>query len=334
MLKLLFTLFPFIFFGFSSWTKTKSPHRIVIPVELYGNLPMVDAVVNGQKGKFIFDTGASEMLLNSRYFQGFFPLEKRVIEKANGVKESLRVTPIKKFELRGLRLAQREVTQLDLRHIEKMRGCKILGLLGRDLFLPYELVIDLPNKKITLYQLKRKGERKTATTDNLQPDYRFKFRNCAHLPCLPIGIGNQQYDFGMDTGAETNFLRRDIPEQVQHHLSIGKKLSASGVSKYQMETHEAMLHGVQLGEMSIKRMSTLLLKKKYLNRLFGTDLDGILGTPFFKRYKVSINYRNRTVGIWLPEQSIWLVDQEQGKAVEEAQWTERKKEHPFPEFIP
>ncbi|MEM8907646.1 MAG: hypothetical protein AAGD05_07350, partial [Bacteroidota bacterium] len=46
------------------------PNKVVLPLELYGNLPLIDVEIDGLKGKLIFDTGASKLILNERYFEG------------------------------------------------------------------------------------------------------------------------------------------------------------------------------------------------------------------------------------------------------------------------
>ena len=44
------------------------PDRVELPFVLRGNLPFVEAELDGQRGLFFFDTGASRITLNERFF--------------------------------------------------------------------------------------------------------------------------------------------------------------------------------------------------------------------------------------------------------------------------
>jgi hypothetical protein len=51
---------------FFSCQKPNNPVYVEIPFRLENNRIIVDAIVNGRKGKFIFDTGSTESYVNTR----------------------------------------------------------------------------------------------------------------------------------------------------------------------------------------------------------------------------------------------------------------------------
>ena len=70
--------------------ENRDPDLIIIPFDLVGNMIVVKAMVNGQKGNFIVDTGADILVLNSRLFT-----EHQYSFATNGVSINDRIDEVK-----------------------------------------------------------------------------------------------------------------------------------------------------------------------------------------------------------------------------------------------
>ena len=156
---------------------------IVLPIQLVGNLILVEGKADHQRGWFLLDTGASALVLNSRYFNGKTNQELTVTGISDGTTKL--ETKWVKFELGALSWSRQQAAILSLEYIERTKGVKILGLLGSHLFWRHELLLDLQNKKLEIRKLKGKSDTRLArlSTDAF---YRYSFSNerrNAYLEC-------------------------------------------------------------------------------------------------------------------------------------------------------
>jgi hypothetical protein len=55
---------------------------LTIPLKNAGRFYMIEAIVDNQFGNLIFDTGASELVLNGTYFRKYF---KREVNNSRGI---------------------------------------------------------------------------------------------------------------------------------------------------------------------------------------------------------------------------------------------------------
>ena len=63
-----YTFIPIQSFHFTQ-REQLSPNTFRVPFKNAGRLIIVQAMVDGQKGNFIFDTGAPDLILNSNHFE-------------------------------------------------------------------------------------------------------------------------------------------------------------------------------------------------------------------------------------------------------------------------
>ncbi|NJL14198.1 MAG: hypothetical protein HC913_15100 [Microscillaceae bacterium] len=271
---------------------------IEIPFRLSGSLIMVQAQVNEQSGSFIFDSGAPDLKLNTRYFQGGSAVANTAAGGSTGRVENLRLQSIRRFVWPGRVLEEVKVEGFDLSHLEQVRQEKILGLIGFEVFKDYEIGLDYKESKLILYPLDAQGRRLAQRAEDFPADYWIDFRLEGHIPVFPVQIGGQTLQMGLDTGAEKNLLHIQLRSKILSHFQIQKRGVLNGNGQAAVEVFTGEIDKLEIAGHVLYRMRGALTNLDALNEAFGTKLDGLLGFEFLSRQFTTINYRKRRMYIW------------------------------------
>ena len=126
---------------------------------------MIKVYINKKVANLIIDTGASKTVLDKTR------IEKFVKEKSVHVHDKLssglgtntmesQITTLKKLKIGEIEMLDYEAVLLDLSHVNKSYeqiGLKqIEGVLGSDILLKYNAIIDYPKKELRLTYKKKK----------------------------------------------------------------------------------------------------------------------------------------------------------------------------------
>lgn len=120
---------------------------------------MLKILINGKAAHLIVDTGASKTVFDKKRIRKFVP-EKKFIKHdklsiglgTSNIKSEF--TVLKKLEIGNLKILDYSTILMDLSHVNKSymgSGLKqIEGVLGSDILLEYNAVIDYEKKILTL----------------------------------------------------------------------------------------------------------------------------------------------------------------------------------------
>ncbi|MBK9017004.1 MAG: aspartyl protease family protein [Saprospiraceae bacterium] len=108
--------------------KSSIVNPIVIPFKLVGQSMFVQATINDQTGTFLFDTGASDLILNSAYFTGLD--EQSEVVGLYGEVISVKHFLAHQVVLSGTSVAKDIALVLDLSAMEKVKKMPTAGILG------------------------------------------------------------------------------------------------------------------------------------------------------------------------------------------------------------
>lgn len=282
--------------GYNSITFASSHN---IPFRMAGKLIIVEAMVNGEQGNFILDTGASELVLNSRYAAGIE--QERFFKGVNGQTGKIQ-TDYVSFELGELTWKSTYAEIIPLQHLEKMKGIFIHGLIGAKLLRPFELIIDLKEMKMEMIRVDKKSQINSIA---VPPLALMQLRMKGSSPVIEATLGQKTLNLMIDTGAEYNLIDKKHNELLQDYLSKQKEKLMSGFAKKDQKVVAGKLSGIQFGTNTCQAMNTFLVNLNDLNReLPGPKIDGIIGFEWLKQYKVSINFKRREVRLWPSDKSL------------------------------
>ena len=267
----------------------ESPYlnSIVMPFKMIEGMMLVEATMNNVQGNYIIDTGAPTLVINGQPTQS--------TTQGRGISQGLVTAEMKvqAFKWAGIERENLFAFQVDISHLEAVSGEKIAGIIGYDILKEVELLVDYSTQSIQLSATKRKGtyQKKPVTT--------IPFVMQEHLPVIKVKIGNKKLRLALDTASESNIL----------DAGIYKKLSKATFKN----TVKGELQGVdqQVKQVMISTISETIIKglpftdMKYLftdlghlKKESGLYIDGLLGYPFFKQGKMSINYQERKIYVW------------------------------------
>ena len=267
---------------------------VIIPLKRIGNLVLIEARIDSETGNFIFDTGASELVLNSTYFRKLF----RIDEESGGITGStgaVERTIVKNIQIPGMNFKNITANLSNLGHLENRRGVKVLGLFGLSLFRNMEIIIDFDRNELYLYNLDKTGNRINCKDPVYKPDVVQKIDIFHNVLFVKVAIGEKILTFCLDTGAESNVISSHAPKEVLKSLTILQRKNLVGVSKKESEVLLCLLNNISLGNSKLPGMNAIIADLNDLSAFYGYQIDGMLGFDFFTKGKVIVNMKKKEI---------------------------------------
>ena len=270
---------------------------ITIPFIMIGNLIAVDVMLNNEKRVFLFDSGSPSVILNSKYIQTNDTVNKKTISSSKGVGGSISgmdIEEIEKLEFGGIIMGNQDVLTLDISHLEKSleTNIEIYGLIGYELIKDYDLLFDYEKKELTLINPDFFAQYK----NNKLSDYKLTiipFELSSHIPVIKARIGKEDYSFGIDCGAETNLMDKELYAPMLTHLKHIEKDTLFGADKNRIEVTKGLIKKVYIEKKRFKNVSTLFNDISHLNNGYKLKLDGIMGYELLSKQKTIISYKRK-----------------------------------------
>lgn len=291
ILRLKFLLFcSFSFFALGSnaqadfvFADAVKPVRFSAPINLKDSLPKVTVSLNGKNETFIVDNGAPYLVINWRNWQREKIYDSSI--KARGIGGAVQsgVVAIDSFNWQGISKSRFKAVASELPYL----GDSIAGLLGYDIFKDYRLSFDYKNKMLIFV----KSDSTILLDDSNDSVFVSPISMSKHLPVLLMVVGSDSLKMAIDCASSINIVYS------KHIVSF----------KTVKNIQRTLLHGsggipivVQKGILP----EAYVNKVRFLNMLFTFDdyameqvnyslenkIDGLLGYPFLKQYKISIDY--------------------------------------------
>jgi predicted aspartyl protease len=271
--------------------------HIMIPLRFVGNLMLLECRIDSISGYLVFDTGASEIILNQVYFRHY---SARTLPQTAGITGSAgEVKTITVGSILVSELEFRKVTthMADLSHLENNRNVRILGLVNFELFKAFTLVIDARNAQLQLIPQKEKGKKNKGLPDAQNQDVILHVDFSQNILFLPGSIAQKKIRFCLDTGAETNVINSRNPDAVLNTIAITGKTTLRGTGRGKNEVLTGTLKECDIGGSKFQDMRTIIANLDPLNEAYGYHIDGMLGYPFLQKCCLCINFAEQTMGI-------------------------------------
>ncbi|MEL6142793.1 MAG: pepsin/retropepsin-like aspartic protease family protein [Bacteroidota bacterium] len=275
--------------GFISERLDNSPaHRFSF--ELDHNLIWVEAEVDGVRGQYILDTGAPTLLINDR---GTIK-EKEPIGFGSGGQVAIQHGRVRSFSFAGIEHGSQPTLNIDLRGMENRTKRDVSGLIGHEQLGKYELLIDYNKQEFSLYPHKENPLHEQET-----PALSIPFYYLDHLPVIVLYRGNRKLYFAIDTAAGYNILHTNPGrKQFINPQPTGHSMNIKGIDGKEQHRPIVAIDSLNFGERDVPRVQFVSCDLSHLQPEEGRPINGILGTPFLKQYRISINFRKRRLYIW------------------------------------
>jgi len=255
--------------------------------EFTRNLIFFPAVIDGREGKFILDTGAPTLLLNSR---GNVTGQPATTGLAAGGTVALTNQRVASFEMSGRSLGKRWALALDLRGMEARTGETIDGFVGHDLLRNGEVRINYPGRKFQLLKSVRNPRH-----EGRAPVRELKFEYVDHLPVITLRVGKRKLRFAIDTGAGVNLID---PAFVGLYQPTGEEMNIQGLDGANANHKVVRFSANPLTGTNRTDVTCVAMDLSHLQSPGESTIAGILGSDFLSDYVVGVDYRRRKIYLW------------------------------------
>ncbi len=262
-----------------------------IDFQLVNGMILVKASINYQSGFFILDTGAPMLVLNQINRPGALAQST-----AAGCSSVFNVgeSTVRHFSWAGIEKYEFKVLVTDLSHLEAAVGCKILGLIGYNLFRNHEIFIDYERQRLILFPSDQNLLHRA-----LSPIYTSDISMHDHLPVIEFSIDGRVLRFGLDTGAETNLIDRCVVASLDKDLiDTLDKRKIQGLDKEVRTVPVIRIRKSSWNNAPMHQLNYMVIDLCHLNSADAPSINGILGFPFLRSLKLSINYRKGKIYLW------------------------------------
>ncbi|MCC6726988.1 MAG: aspartyl protease family protein [Saprospiraceae bacterium] len=293
MRKKAFNLLSWLLLGllFSNpvFSKNEGDLPAVTQFELVRGMVIVQAELNGQSANFILDTGSPMMILNEK-------MGETASIQASSLQGGMagEWKTIGMFSWAGVRKFDMPALTTDVGALEYVTDRPIAGLIGYKFLEDFDLLIDFENLLITLVP-----QGKTAKLEGWNLKSQVPFTMAGHLPVIEVQIGDKKLRLGLDTGANTNML--DLQKAMELEQELVTPVSNAGVMGMtggSQGTYAGDVVETTIGGLNFWNMRFVFSDISHLQNLVNNGVDGLLGYPFFKAGKFSINYSTKMISIW------------------------------------
>lgn len=265
-----------------------SANNTIVPFTMLEGMMVVEATVNQQIGNFIIDTGAPTLVLNEQ------PTNEGQ-SGGRGISENLAAdeVTVAHFSWSGIQKKNIDAFKVDISHLEKVSGKNLAGIIGYDILKEVELLVDYQAQTVQLIPIKNKN------LDIREPIAIIPFTMQAHLPIIKVKVGKKKLRLALDTASETNILDQKIFKKLDSQLISNQRVGEiQGVDQQIKQVKVATIQQTAIKGLPFKAMPYLFTDLTHLKSESGLYIDGLLGYPFFRQGKMSINYQEQKIYVW------------------------------------
>ena len=266
---------------------------ISIPMEIVDGLIIVTAKLDGFERKFILDSGAPTLYLNSRYFANDSIIS---ISSAKGVNSSISgqdVIRIKSFDFQGIKMQNTDFVMSDLSHLLEKE--EIYGLIGYQTIKDYDWLFDYANKTLTLI----KPDKTDDYISKMQyTTYEFPLKmasETSHIPFVEAKIGKTEVALGIDCGASVNLLDTALFDKLKNDLTNITTTELTGASVQKAKVQEASVKSLTIGKILFENMPTVFKDMNHLNSQWENNIDGLIGYEILSNQKTLVSIKNKKI---------------------------------------
>lgn len=241
-----------------------------IPFKLVVGIMLIDAKVNGKAGHLVFDTGAVQTTLNTRYFNGedgdikayTYDATEHENMNTNTVQMINSVIEFSSYKIENNTVAiDMSYVENPLKEIDK--DVVFLGSLGFDFIKDHKVTIDYENKVIILDEdFEKKGVQIPL--------------EMGIVPMMDVTINGNDYKFVFDTGASYCVFNTDFND------IFDIQPDEKGLFKAPL---------IKCGSVGILEATSQVADLSAIKDNFGAS--GIIGYPLLKDYISNINFENK-----------------------------------------
>jgi len=282
----------------NSSTDKKLLERISLPFHLVDGFILIDAEINGKRGKLMFDTGNSNnLLLNNNYLE--LSKESKIGEGTVGSGQQIEIfTDVVSSVSMGLDLnmGPQNVEHANFDFTQIGITSDMMGFLGYDFIKDYEFIIDYDDQVIEMYLISENKNNKFYNEDDIVVELDFSTPFMPNIPYVNFDYKGQKIIANFDTGNQGSLNLNESETEAFVASGVINKIESNGhygqpmkIAKYTIDN--LTYNGVQLDK--IKNIinhenSGMPITKE-------NEFDLGIGYQFLKNYKSIWNFKTKKI---------------------------------------
>ena len=266
--------------------------RASLPVTMAG-LPMVTADINGQPARLILDTGAESSIVGVAAAKRLGITSKYDFARSlQGIHQSMQTgdARLDSMSLGGVTLSYPRVLVGPVALM--MGGVEADGLLGASLLADFDLDLDLPNRRLDLYE--------RTECAGLRPPWSGRVtalettRSLSAHPFFPVVINGRTLSASLDSGAQRTVIAAAAAQRAGIGPGTrvpGSDIRARGAAGEVLPAELHVLRDMRVGDVAV-RTPVMVTALSLPN-----DIDALLGADFLQTHQVWLSYGSRRLFI-------------------------------------
>ena len=266
--------------------------RASLPVMMAG-LPMVTAVINGQSARLILDTGAESSIIGVAAAKRLgVTSDYDFARSMRGINQSVQTgdARLDGMSLGGATLSCPRVLVGPV--ALTISGVEADGLLGASMLADFDLNLDLPNRRLDLYE----------RTDcaGLRPPWAGPMtvlettRSLSAHPFFPVVVNGRTLSASLDSGAQRTVIAAASAQRAG--IGAGTRLPGSeirvrGAAGEVLPAELHLLRDMRVGDVPV-RTPVMVTAVSLPN-----DIDALLGADFLQTHQIWLSYGSRRLFI-------------------------------------
>lgn len=278
---------------------------VTIPLKRAGRLFLIEAIIDGQDGNLIFDTGATGLVINRTYFRKYAAVSASTAHGGvSGSTGKTTSTVISNMRVSGLQFDNVSADMADLGHIEDRRGVKIIGLFGFEMLRDMEVIFDGPGSQLRLSRTDGDGNLLFPDPEPLKFACSGKLDTRHHIMMIEAVIAEKVLQFCLDTGAEINALHYALPGKVLKTVDIKRRSDLGGSGSGTIKALYGTMNEFTFECSAFGKMDAVIIDLTSMCDAYGCHIDGMLGFDFWQKGIFMFNLRKQVISYSLRKEDI------------------------------
>jgi hypothetical protein len=263
-----------------------------MPLEVQDRLLVVPAGINGKWVHLVVDSGAERTLISDAAADRLgLPHDPRYTSRSLGIGGATTSTDvtIDRLVLGGVHFPINRITVGPV-NLQNPRGLNADGLLGADILLAFDMDIDVPGHKLTLYRSRICPVTKLPWPEPPVEIAGVRARKDRLL--VPFELDNVPGLAILDTGAQGNVVGVDMARRMglnEQTLAGDPSVRQHGVGPGETISHLHQFKLLRIGPVAEESPKITVLQSD-----FGVG-DALIGETFLKGRRVWLSFRNRQI---------------------------------------
>ena len=266
-------------------------HVADIPIQMVGNVPLVDVRINDHPAKLLLDTGAETVVIRDTSFDRLdLRRNYQALTYSTGIGAQTSNWPTQPaaVALGSITLPPAPLF-VSVIPIHLPGPDQLDGLLGSQVLSGYDVDVDMPARRLGLYErrLCPDGPPPFAGASNTVPAE----GNRAYKLTVPITLDGVVITAQLDTGASRTLVDTQAAGLTDADLAGDRGLQVAGVGPVGLSMRLHRFKQMQIGSDTVERPLLVVgaLRRNGYDALFGTD--------YWRTHRVWISYGSRRVYI-------------------------------------